>query len=85
MVPASLLHVANHWLSDMVYWHRDVYAYFVNLAPALSTSLFNRIFHVLESLVNLQGEISGILFGRTIPATCLCQYETTTLGAMDEP
>jgi hypothetical protein len=84
MVPASLLQVANNRLSDIVDRHRDVYARFVNLVPAFSTSLLNRMFNVLESLVNLQGEIFRILFGSTIPSTCLCQYETN-LSAVNEP
>jgi hypothetical protein len=67
MVLASLLHVANDRLSDVVHRNRDVYAYLVDLVPARSTRLLDRVCDVVKSLVDFLRYIFRSFPGRTIP------------------
>jgi len=68
MILASPFQVANNWLRNLINRHGNVEARFVDLVPALPTSLANGMFDVVKSLVNLLRKFFWILLGCTIPA-----------------
>jgi len=72
MLLASFLHIPDDRLRNLINRHGNVEARLVNLVPALSTSLTNSMFDVVESLINLLRKIFWILLGRAIPAAWMC-------------
>jgi len=68
MILASVLHILDDRLRNLVNRYGNVEARLVDLVPALPTSLTNSMFDVVESLVNLLRKIFWVFLGRTIPA-----------------
>ena len=68
VVLASFLHIPDDRLRNLINRYGNVEARFVDLVPALPTSLANGTLDVVESLVNLLRKFFWILLGRAIPA-----------------
>jgi len=85
VVLASVLHIPDDRLRNLVNRHGNVEARLVDLVPALPTSLANGMFDVVKSLVDLLRKLVWILFGGTIPAAWMCSALDSLFTVGDVP